>query len=78
MKKTFCLAHPKIKPDRLLESVRRDVKKYVKRERKKALPPGADFWDFDCKFGHTEDSAEVVHLSDLIIVFGGNGKQDRN
>ena len=33
MKKTFKLTHPKIKPARLIEAVRRDVKKY-KKERK--------------------------------------------
>ena len=65
MKKTFSLTHPKIEPARLLEAVRRDIKRYVKRERKKALPVGVDFWDFDCKFGHAEDSAEVVHLSEI-------------
>jgi len=32
MKKTFNLTHPKIKPARLVEAVRRDVKKYLKRE----------------------------------------------
>ena len=65
MKKTFNLTHPKIKYDRLVEGVRHDVKKYLKRERRKPLPPGVDFWDFDCKFGHTEDEARVVHVSDI-------------
>ena len=52
MKKTFQLTHPKIKPARLIEAVRRDVKKYLKREKRKSLPDGVDYWDFDCKFGH--------------------------
>ena len=65
MKKTFNLTHPKIKYDRLVEGVRHDIKKYLKRERRKQLPPGVDFWDFDCKFGHTEDEARVVHVSDI-------------
>ena len=42
MKKTFKLTHPKIKPARLIESVRRDVKKYLKREKRKSLPDGVD------------------------------------
>ena len=65
MRKTFELTHPKIKYDRLVESVRRDVKKYLKRERNKKLPPGVDFWDFDCKFGRTEQEARVVHVAEL-------------
>lgn len=65
MRKTFNLVHPKIKPDRLVEAARHDVKKYVKRERRKALPEGVDFWDFDCKFGHTQDDTRVIHLNDI-------------
>lgn len=65
MKKTFDLTHPKIRPDRMVEAARKDVNKYIKRERRKALPEGVDFWDFDCKFGHTQDNARVIHLSDI-------------
>ncbi len=60
MKKTFQLTHKKIKPARLIEAVRRDVKKYLKREKRKSLPNGVDYWDFDCKFGATEDKAEII------------------
>ena len=65
MKKTFLLTHKKIKAPRLLDAIKHEVKKYIKRERNKALPAGADFWDFDCKYGHTEDQVEVVHISAL-------------
>lgn len=65
MKKTFKLTHPKIKYARLVDIVRRDVKKYIKRERRKELPEGADFWDFDCKFGIDAEQAEVVALADI-------------
>ena len=27
------------------------------------MPKGADYWPFDCKFGVSENVAEVVHLS---------------
>jgi len=65
MRKTFELTHLKIKRPRLVEAVRRDVKKYLKRERNKKLPPGADYWDFDCKFGHTEEEARKIHVSEI-------------
>ena len=65
MKKTFKLTHPKIKPARLLDTARRDVKKYLKRERNKELPEGVDFWDFDCKFGSTPEEAEVIHVAEI-------------
>lgn len=65
MRKTFSLTHEKIKTPRLIDAIKHEVKKYLKREKKKQLPEGADFWDFDCKYGHTEDAATVVHVSTL-------------
>ena len=65
MKKTFQLTHSKIKPARLIEAVRRDVKKYLKREKRKPLPDGVDYWDFDCKFGPTEVKAEIILASEI-------------
>lgn len=63
MKKLFPLTHPKIKPERLVESIRGDVNKYLKRERSKKLPKGVDFWDFTCKVGVTAESAEPLHVT---------------
>ena len=63
MKKTFKLAHPKIKPARMVDSIKHEIKKYIKRERNKTLPEGTDYWDFDCKFGHSEEEAKELHLS---------------
>jgi hypothetical protein len=65
MKKTFTLTHPKIKYDRLVESVRHEIKKYIKRERGKRLPEGVDFLDFDCRFGFTEEDAEPIHYAEM-------------
>ena len=65
MKKTFNLTHPKIKVPRLVEAVKHEVKKYIKRERKKPLPENVDFWDFDCRFGVDETTSEVIHVSEI-------------
>ncbi|MCI5123184.1 MAG: hypothetical protein D3925_01585 [Candidatus Electrothrix sp. AR5] len=65
MKKTFILTHPKIKLPRLVEAIKYEVKKYIKRERRKKLPQGVDFWDFDCRFGADEATSEVIHLSEI-------------
>ena len=65
MKKTFKLSHPKIKLPRLVEAIKHEVKKYIKRERNKTLPADVDFWDFDCRFGDDEASSEVIHLSEI-------------
>lgn len=65
MKKTFKLSHPKIKYPRMVESAKHEAKKYLKRERNKALPEGADFWDFDCKYGASAADAQVIHVSEI-------------
>lgn len=65
MKKTFELTHPKIKVARMVEAVKHEVKKYLKRERNKTLPEGSDYWGFDCKFGKTEQTADVIHVSEI-------------
>ena len=65
MKKIFELTHPKIKPARLIEAVRRDVKKYLKRENRKPLPEDFDCWNFDCKFGPSEEKSEVILSSEI-------------
>ena len=65
MKKTFKLTHPKIKPLRVVEAIKYEVKKYLKRERRKELPKGAEFWDFDCRMGVDEESSEAVHVYDI-------------
>lgn len=65
MKKTFKLTDPKIRQDRLVEAIRHDVKKYIKRERNKKLPEGVDFWDFECKYGHIAEEARGIHLAEI-------------
>jgi hypothetical protein len=65
MKKTFKLDHPKIKVPRLVDSIKHDIKKFLKKERKKPLPSGAKYWVFDCKLGESEETAIKVILSSL-------------
>lgn len=65
MKKTFPLTLEGKNRDRVVEAVKNDIRKYVARERRKPLPEGADFWDFDCKFGASADTAVVAHVAAL-------------
>lgn len=66
MKKTFQIAIEGKNRDRLLDRVKHDIRKYQKRERGRAVPEGAHYWDFDCKLGATEDAAASVPVSELI------------
>ncbi len=71
MKKTFPLAVAGKNPERLLEATKHEIRKYIKRERRRALPEGVDFWDFDCKFGASEETAVVAHLAKLTPLIDG-------
>ncbi len=48
-----------------MDSIRSEIKKYLQRERRKELPEGADFWEFDCKFGPDAEAAGVIHEFDI-------------
>jgi len=52
-------------PARVIEAIKYELKKYLKRERKKPLPGGADFWDFACRVGPADAEAKPVHVGDL-------------
>lgn len=65
MKKTFKLDIEGKNRDRLLEATKHEIRKYVKRQRRVPLPEGVDFWDFDCKFGTSADTATVVHFATI-------------
>lgn len=65
MRKTFSLEAPNLKPARVIDAIKSTVRKYLKRERGKELPEGADFWDFDCKTGRDEQSAVRLHHTGL-------------
>ena len=65
MRKTYSLHLEGKHPDRVLDAIKHDIRKYIKRERRRDLPKGVDFWDFDCTFGATEADAKTVHLNDI-------------
>ena len=66
MKKTYPLSAEGKHPDRVLEAVKHDIRKYFKRERSRPVPAGADFWDFDCRVGVSADAAQVVRVGAVI------------
>ena len=67
MKKMYQLTDPKKHEDRVLEAIKHDIRKYVKREKKKELPNKATmYWDFDCKIGLSSKNAKNIHYDELI------------
>ncbi len=71
MRKTFQLNIEGKNRDRVLDAVKHEIRKYIRRERRRAVPEGADYWDFDCRFGATQEAAEVAHLSALTGLIDG-------
>ncbi len=66
MKKNFPLTSPAHQPARVVEQIKSDVRKYLKRERKKSLPEGVDFWDFNCKVGQGDNTPVIKHVEEVI------------
>ncbi len=66
MKKTFQLIVANKKKDRQVEAIKNEVRKYIKRERSKKLPEGFNYWNFDCKFGKTQEEATEIRFVDII------------
>ncbi len=66
MRKTYPLRPEGKHPDRVLDAVKHDIRKYIKRERRRELPEGAHFWDFDCRFGPSQADAQMLHPGALI------------
>lgn len=66
MRKTYLLTIEGKNRDRLLDAAKHDIRKYVKRERSRPLPPGVDFFDFDCKLGASEGAAAALHFATLM------------
>ena len=75
MKKTFQLRAEGKNSDRVLEAIKHEIRKYIKRERARDLPAGTDFLDFDCKFGTSAETAEITHLGNLTGLIDGIAKE---
>lgn len=66
MRKIYPLRPEGKHPDRVLEAVKHDIRKYIQRERRRELPADAHFWDFDCRFGPSQADAQTLHPAALI------------
>lgn len=66
MKKTFLLTDAKKDPQRVLDSIKHNIRKYIKREKRKDLPEDSNFWKINCKFGNTEENAVEIRFEDIM------------
>lgn len=66
MKKIFQIQQERLKADRAVDAIKNELRKYVKREKKKDLPNKQTmFWDFDCKFGKTAELANECSFEEI-------------
>lgn len=65
MKKVFTFNVPNKAPERQVESIKNEIRKYIKREKRKPLPEEVDFWKFVCRFGEDEKSATAIEFVDI-------------
>ena len=67
MKKVFKIKQEKLKPERAVDAIKNELRKYTKREKKKDLPNKKTmYWDFDCKFGKSAELAQVCSFDEII------------
>jgi hypothetical protein len=74
VKKTFQLTIEGKQRDRVLEATKHEIRQYIKRERRKLLPQGVDFWDFDCQFGLSAETAASVHFATITALIDAAAK----
>ncbi len=65
MKKVFPLISERHQPARVVEQVKSDIRKYLKRERKKKFAEEFDYWDFDCRTGKSAAEAAPCHEKEI-------------
>jgi hypothetical protein len=66
MKKTFPLQVTGKDSQRVLESIKNEVRKYVQREQKKTPPEGFNRWEFCCRVGVDKTAPQDRRLSEVI------------
>ncbi len=65
MKKTFKLKVENKNSDRLLEAIKHEIRKYIKREKRKPLPEEVDFWKFNCKFAKNDEEPKEIDFLEI-------------
>jgi len=65
MKKVFNLKEGNKNPARQLDAIKHEIRKYIKREKRKSLPDDVDFWDLKCKFGENAEESQAIEFTDI-------------
>jgi hypothetical protein len=63
--KTFTIKEDGKNSDRLVEDVKHQIRKYIKREKRKKLPEKARCWYFDCRFAREGEEFKVIEFKNI-------------
>jgi len=66
MNKSYNLIEKKRDKDRVVESIKHEIRKYIKREKNKPLPDDVDFWKLECKISKNSDKLASIEFQNLI------------
>lgn len=66
MKKVFQINISNKTRERQIDSIKNEIRKYIKREKSKKLPEEFNSWFFDCKFGKSVSDAKVINFAEII------------
>ena len=76
MKKVFKLKEGNKNPARQLDAIKYEIRKYIRREKKKSLPEDVDFWDLKCKFGKNDEEPQSIEFIDITKNIDEASEQD--
>lgn len=65
MKKTFKLEDGRRHPDRIIDAIKHEVRKYIKREKNKKLPSDVDYCKFECKIAINDEEPKKIDFLEL-------------
>ena len=76
MKKIFKLQETEQNPDRILEKIKHQLRRYLRREKKKDIKALNSFLEFECRFGQDEKSSKKVSFNDIIQLLDKTREDD--
>ncbi len=65
MKKIYELTAVNKEAERVIEAIKNDIRKYIKREKRKTLPEGMNVWNIDCKFAQNDADPVRIQFQDI-------------
>tara|TARA_B110000046_G_C12907419_1_gene361341 strand:+ start:293 stop:661 length:369 start_codon:yes stop_codon:yes gene_type:complete len=65
VKKIYELTAVNKEAERVIEAIKNDIRKYIKREKRKTLPEGMNVWNIDCKFAQNDADPVRIQFQDI-------------